>query len=318
MIRGVPWITAFVFGLLPAGNAARASEPSKFDPAVFGVFVGSTPCGESLVPLLKLPAGSQPPLQWTVTLRQDPRSRAATRYEVRCTCKVAENPNAAGKEVAVTKTGIWKRTTGTKSNAARVVYELDGLVALAEVDRNVVHLLDGDRKLMLGDGGFSYTIYRAEAAEPLVDPSVVAGVPDMSYSILPLASGDDVLGVFEGRTPFQGIARQLKLKEHAAGFKAKWRVTLFQDPRTREPTTYRIEGTLFRSGAREGQWKIARGTAEDSKAVIIELAATKTQPALTLLQADDNVLFLLDPDRRPLVGHSDFSYTLSRRATPDE
>jgi hypothetical protein len=37
-----------------------------------------------------------------------------------------------------------------------------------------------------------------------------------------------------------------------------------------------------------------------------------TEPALLLLKADDNILFLLDQNREPMVGHAEFSYTLNR------
>jgi hypothetical protein len=45
---------------------------------------------------------------------------------------------------------------------------------------------------------------------------------------------------------------------------------------------------------------------------VYQLSPTPDQSALLLLKGDDNVLFLLNQKREPLVGHADFSYTLNR------
>jgi len=42
------------------------------------------------------------------------------------------------------------------------------------------------------------------------------------------------------------------------------------------------------------------------------LNPTPTEAALLLLKADDNILFFLNQNREPMVGHADFSYTLNR------
>ena len=103
------------------------------------------------------------------------------------------------------------------------------------------------------------------------------------------------------------------MPQHAGCTKAKWRVTLFQDPKTAAPTTYKVEGTLFRREPREGSWSIVCGAANDPKATVYELKGKDTQPSLWLLKGDDNVLFFLNTDRQPMVGNGEFSYTLNRR-----
>ena len=134
----------------------------------------------------------------------------------------------------------------------------------------------------------------------------------MSYKIAPLATGPTVFGVFEGRSPCHGIARELKLPQHAGCTKVKWRITLYQDPRTSAPTTYKVEGTLHRQSAREGTWSIVRGAKTDPNAIVYRLGPTPTEAELLLLKADDNILFILNRDREPMVGHAEFSYTLNR------
>ena len=139
-----------------------------------------------------------------------------------------------------------------------------------------------------------------------------AAAAEISYKISPLATSPTVFGVFEGRTPCQGIARGLKQSPHPGCIKAKWRATLYQNPETSTPTTYKVEGSLFRESARKGTWSIIRGAKTDPNATVYRLDATQTQPALFLLKADDNVLFILNQNREPMVGHADFSYTLNR------
>jgi hypothetical protein len=80
------------------------------------------------------------------------------------------------------------------------------------------------------------------------------------------------------------------------------------------PTVYKVEGSLHPRGAREGSWTLIRGTQKDPNASVYRLEPTRTEPALLLLKGDDNVLFLLDQNRSPLVGNGDFSYALNRRS----
>src|SRR5262249_44262410 len=135
-----------------------------------------------------------------------------------------------------------------------------------------------------------------------------------SYKLSPLATGPDVFGVFEGRTAAQGIARDLNIKTDANRNKLKWRVTLYQDPKTKAPTKYKVESSLHREGGvgvREGTWSVVQG----ERGAEYHLAATKTEAALLFLRGDDDVLFFLGQDRKPKVGNAEFSYTLNRRAT---
>ena len=96
-----------------------------------------------------------------------------------------------------------------------------------KVSDALLHLLDEDKSLMNGTGGWSYTLNRAEMAEK---PGVEAPTSEMSYPIAPAATGSNVFGVFEGRTPCNGISRELNRPEKAGCIKAKWRVTLYQKP----------------------------------------------------------------------------------------
>ena len=188
------------------------------------------------------------------------------------------------------------------------------LCPLFKLSDGLLHLLNPDGSLAVGNGGESYTLNRADLSEKPGDLALAMSAPEMSYKISPLATGPTVFGVFEGRTPCLGISRELKIPQSGACIKAKWRVTLYRNPETQAPTTYKTEGSLFREGAREGAWSMTRGTATDASATVCQLHPTPTQPALSLWKADDNVLLFLNQNREPLVGHADFSYTLNQVA----
>ncbi len=305
-----------VLGVVLAVSAMKAQ--TERGSSVFGVFSGSTPAGDSIRPLLGIPSDATAELmQWQLTLYQDAKTLAPARYALRCDYgpAVAGLPGLGKERIRLQREGSWKLGKGTKSKPEAVVYELDGAVSLFRLSADILHVLNRDRSLMNGTGGWSYTLYRSEASERPGDPSLTADAP-RSYTIAPVASGQSVFGVFEGRSPCQGIARELKIGVDAGCIKVKWRVTLYQDPKTLAPTTYRLEDSLHRQAPREGNWTIIRGTEIDPEAPVYQLAPTETEAALCLLEGDNNVLFFLNQNRRPLVGHAEFSYTLNRRQPP--
>jgi hypothetical protein len=304
MVRFRLYFAAVIAVLFPAIGSAHPDAKSD----VFGEFVGSSPCGEPFGMLFGIPADADSPVRWTLTLYQDPKTQSPTVYRLRAEYNGAKPP-AARKPVTKDKEGRWSVGKGTKADPDAVVYELNGAVNFLKVSDDLLHAMNPDRTLAVGNGGWSYSLNRTTATEKVVPPSAEAGRSDESYTILPLASGENVFGVFEGRTP-RGIARALKIDTEDR-MKAKWRLTLYQDPKNKTPTDYKIEGSLYRKEAREGTWAVVR----DKGMVVYHLSKTKTEADLFLLKGDDNVLFFLGQDRKPLVGHVDFSYTLNWRDT---
>ncbi len=299
------------------------AQTSSADPSVLGVFAGSSPCGDAIRQLLGISSDVPADLvQWKLTLYQDPKTLTPSRYELRYDygSTAAGKPGLATGVKTSRRQGAWAIGKGIKSNPDAVVYELNGAVSLVQVDANVLHVLDPDRSLMIGNGGWSYVLHRAEHAEKPAAAAwawvwaLFAPEPDMSYRISPLETGPTVFGVFEGRSPCQGIARELQIPVAAACTKVKWRVTLYQNPETLAPTVYKVEGSLHPRGAREGNWSHVRGTQKDPDAIVYRLQPAGSESPLLLLKGDDNVLFLLDRNRSPLVGHGEFSYALNRRS----
>lgn len=265
--------------------------------------------------LFQLSTSDFDPLHWSLVLHREPKTLVPAGYRLECEyVPVPATSGAVNRKITAKREGTWTIGKGTKANPDAVVIELDNAFSLLKVSDDVLHILEPDRTLMIGNSGYSYTLNRIESAEKPGDVALALARASMSYTNSPLSKGPSVFGVFEGRTPCRGIARELKRPDDAGCIKAKWRITLFQNPETKVPTTYQVEGTLYRGLMREGKWSITRGTAAHPDAIVYDLAATETEPRLLLLKGDDNVLLFLNHDRQPMVGHADFSYTLNRRS----
>jgi hypothetical protein len=298
--------------------AASLSAPTGRSDST--VFVGSTPCAEPVRALLEIPRAANAELiEWELTLNEAAGSAAGATYHLRYRFG-RTRPNQPGLDAdapQLERRGTWRADAGTRGSASPIV-KLDGSVSLMRVGETILHLLAPDGSLMVGNGGWSYSLSRRDAVEKDVDAHVVAADPGDPSRTTSRETGPSVFGVFDGRTPCQGIARELGVAARPGCAKAKWRLTLFQDPNTHQPTTYRLEGSLYGSHPREGSWRIARGTTILPAAEVYELAAVNGEAAASLLKADDRVLFFLDRNRRPLTGNARNAYTLDRRSfNPD-
>ncbi|WP_353721207.1 hypothetical protein [Dyadobacter sp. 676] len=136
--------------------------------------------------------------------------------------------------------------------------------------------------------------------------------PSKTTTRQPVAEGPNVWGVFHGRVPCQTMARMLNTPVEANCEVLKWGFTFYQDPQTRKPSTYRWDGSLYRDTPRTGQWALVRGTAGDPEATVIVIDPGYPEKSVFLLKGDENVLFILDGSREPMVGGDYLSYTFNR------
>jgi hypothetical protein len=219
----------------------------------------------------------------------------------------------AGKPLKKLKReGLWEKGVGTPEHPDAIVYELSRgktKLALWKVNDETVHLLDAQRKLLVGNSGWSYALSIALAGKPRASE---AAPPEMSYSLMPLATGREVYGVFEGRTPC-AQAQVIGIKVDDGCMKLKWRITLFQDASTHAATSYRAEGSLFPQGARTGLVTALPGTPFDANARVLRLEPPQGAQPIYLMRGDENVLFFLDQAGRIGLGNQDFNYAISRR-----
>jgi hypothetical protein len=76
------------------------------------------------------------------------------------------------------------------------------------------------------------------------------------------AANSSIFGEFVGSSPYSDHVRRLLAfsaepgdedHHHRDAVKAKWRLTLYQDPGTGAPTTYKVEGSLYRQTPRKSR-----------------------------------------------------------------
>lgn len=271
------------------------------------VFVGTSPCAGFLKAKLQIPAAENcDRIQWQVSLHD------SGKYELKREYGYHVDNRTYLKKGRTSLTGTWTTAKGRASDPNGVVVQIDGdqprNIAFALIGQNILHLLDPNKHLAVGDSGASYTLSRHKKASALP-----------TGSLGPRTESDEPAATnFSGRSPCQEIARELDRRVADDCFKLKWTIDLYRDPQTLAPTTYEVRGSLYRDESRgsekirKGNWKIIRGTKTDPNAVVYQLDAFESDGPIFLLKADSDVLFFLAKDRSVLVGNKDFGYTLNR------
>jgi hypothetical protein len=143
------------------------------------------------------------------------------------------------------------------------------------------------------------------ASLALAQKSTASGLGSLHVLHGQITPADSLLGVFEGRTPCGRIATEFTGFPSANCEKIKWRLTLYRDPATGNPTSYRYEGTRT---TRLGRWRMV----SERGRIVYHLTPSGPGAPLTLLSVDDRVLLLLDSTGQVLVGDASWSYALNR------
>lgn len=176
---------------------------------------------------------------------------------------------------------------------------IKGELMLAKINENIFHILTKDRELMVGNGGWSYTL---NAASPMPLSSSVH-----SFSAPMIDTARQL--VFDGRTPCKEFALDHGKEANPACFKVKWRLILNRDPRTLAPTTYSTRRVVYDLADNTGKWSIRK---TDSQAIIVQLNPDQPGRSISLLMLDGNILYFLDSKGQPYTGNADFSFALNR------
>lgn len=179
-------------------------------------------------------------------------------------------------------------------------------ILMIKLSDNIFHLLTPQKHLMIGNGGWSYTLNRKE---PLA--IVSAGLPALTMlSDLPKDTATQI--IYEGRTPCLDIAKEKKITVVPDCFKLKWKLILSKDPKTLQPTTYTLKRTGHRQSDITGKWTIIKAITSNPNVVIYQLDPDKPEQSISLLLGDENVAFFLHKDNELFIGNENFSYTLNR------
>ncbi len=166
---------------------------------------------------------------------------------------------------------------------------------IAELNKDLLHLSDAENNLLVGNGGWSYTLNNMSAT----------GTDQVNITAASTALKDSM--VFDGRTP---CAIPGLLPAGTTCYKLKWRITLYANAAINKPTTYKIAGTGWRNENRgTGTWKIVTGK---NSRTIYQLHDDKGNAFLYLLKLNGYILVFTDLNGQLLVGNKDFSYTMNR------
>jgi hypothetical protein len=163
------------------------------------------------------------------------------------------------------------------------------------LNEDLLHFLNNDSSLLVGNGGWSYTI-NADKPSNTNQINIVAKRTVHRDSV-----------AFEGRTPCTDWGGR-----HPSPncIKMKWLVVFYANPKTNEPTTYHLNGTYNRQGGTRGMWKMITG--KDGR-IIYQLIVEKENESMYLLKLSEDILVFTDKQGKLLVGDKNFSYTLNRR-----
>lgn len=138
------------------------------DSKPFAVYVGSSPCGNIIKPLLGIKDDNECEFtKWSLTLYpQNTNAPAAVKLVYRYGIG---KPNTSGfiDEKKAEFAGHWTIQKGTKAKPEATVYQItlhgvDKNLLLVKLSDNAVHLLDSQRNLMIGNSGYSYTFSKAK------------------------------------------------------------------------------------------------------------------------------------------------------------
>jgi hypothetical protein len=168
----------------------------------------------------------------------------------------------------------------------------DKKLSMLVLNDNILHLLNEDGSLMVGNGGWSYTL------------NAMTRVPASEVYLKQQPEGFKDSIVFEGRTPCKGIEEMMTGVSRPECYKKKWLVYLYKNNPGATSGNYKIGS----NGAYTGKWKLKEAAGK----TIYQLELNNGR-SLSLLQADKNIVYLMDTKGELMVGDHDFSYSLNRR-----
>ncbi|MBD0333261.1 MAG: hypothetical protein ICV66_11455 [Chitinophagaceae bacterium] len=250
------------------------------------IFIGSTPAHAIVRSFLGIPlADSIDFIRWKVVVQDN-------KYHLQCNYGIGK-PNTDGFINGGKNVELHGKLTKEKN-----YYHLQNgnkRFSMLEFNPSLLHLLNNDKSLLVGNGGWSYTLNNSNSASTRqINIHAVQTAPKDSMA-------------FEGRTPCHDFPEAHPATEC---IKMKWYIVLYADPKTQQPTTYHLNGTYNRQGGKRGNWKITKGS--DGR-IIYQLYSDKENAYINLLKLDENILVFVDEQEKLLVGDRNFSFTLNRR-----
>lgn len=145
-------ILFFVVSLAPCEAFTQAGKhPGN---VLLGVFDGRSPCRELAAQLNENVTSECIKIKWRLVLYKDSLTGAPDAYELYGLIYRNKGP----------RVGKWKITKGMYNNADATVYELEypdhPTLFIMKADENIFFWLSSEKKLLVGNNDFSYTLNR--------------------------------------------------------------------------------------------------------------------------------------------------------------
>lgn len=283
------------------------------------IYTASTPCEEQSKLLLNIASTIDCEfMKWQLTLARNKATGESAHYRLHISYGMTKpNTNGfSGTPHEIQRTGKWTAELDPASRQAPIVLRLlskdaEKELSFRRLNDRLLHLQDRDGRLMVGNGGWSYTLNRTEASSKGLAASGISS----TFSVPRTGDQPPTIEKFVGRSPCREAARLINKPASPECIKIKWSFTFHRDPETGAPTTYKLRHTLIRDLIeKEGTWSLIKGTRTDPNATLYHVDADKPSESLFLQMVDENVLMILDRDMHPLVGNSDYSFTVNRAA----
>lgn len=276
---------------------------TKINPEI--VLVGSTPGDESIKSILSITGTNVDFIRWNLKLNGNNTFALDITYGESQPNTLGFKNNGQRQSIK----GTYLITKNDNHTKFKETYQLSSSdlpenLSLVKITENLFHILTAQNKLMIGNGGWSYSLNRKM---PIHSESVL-----ISSSV----SNDQSLRVvFDGRTPCQEFkVEHPEMKASQDCFKLKWQLILQKDSVTHLPTTCTIRNIVDNQPRNiSGKWEIMKGTVTNPDAIIYKIMVDNLSEPILLLVGDDNVLFFVDKNNKPMRGNDDFSFALNKK-----
>lgn len=267
---------------------------------VEGTFEATTPCSGIKPPLPQIPQGTNCEMTiWKITFNSDKTYTLLATYGM--TQPNATRVKNGGTQISLQGTWSQDPITGIVNLTSS---DSQSQISFMKITDELIHLLDVDKKMMVGNGGWSYTLNKINSR-----------LRSESKNTHIVTSKELATGVYEGRTPCQNslLVFTKSFVESSQGCeRIKWLITFYQDAKG-NPTRY-IFGIQGRNDSHQGTWHAIQGTLSNSEAIIYQLQPDDNRQIIFLLKFGDDHLLFLDENMNLLIGNKYLSYTLSKTA----
>jgi len=148
-------------GLFAVSNSC--SQTAKSSQKEWATFIAATPCLQGSQPLPGIPRDSDCEFIKCELILYVNENNEPANYKLEYTYGISQPGTQGFKDgKKVNSEGKWQISKGSKTNSSAVIYQLDPdkpsrSISFIKLSEGILHLLDNEKRLMIGTAGFSFT-----------------------------------------------------------------------------------------------------------------------------------------------------------------